>query len=263
MSKILRMVFLCMTLLLLAAASVGAEGEHDSLERAPKVFKEAVVREYRDPGTGKLCIRTSYDRILIENHRLYEGLAAALPEVHNSYYEHYLGNLMEENKEAARECVKNFEGDVYFTAEETVQILRKDTRIVSLAGMLYTWMGGAHPNTEYYGWNFDSATGKRIYLKEVVSRPDAFIKAAVREFRKLDAEKKRFSPDSLASLETSLKKELYEEGYDRVQWTMDQSSGIRLYFNAGTFGSYAAGPVEIYLPGDKGLVKKEFVSNIR
>lgn len=255
--KILRTVLVCAAML--SVISVPVEVLSAPSAGAPELIKEPVVFEYRDPDTGNLCMKASYDHIRVKNDAYYGALADTIESGHNVLYNSLLQAMLEENKGNAREVNRSSEGMMYFSVEETAQVLRSDEKLVSLYGEMYTFLGGAHPAINHYGWNFAPETGGRVWLNGVVSDPGRFIEASLQAFKRLEKGKDvKYDSDSPDRLKEMLQKELSEDSPHEIQWTMDETGGLTLYFDAGTFGGYAFGPVELFLPGDSGLVKAEY-----
>jgi peptidoglycan-N-acetylglucosamine deacetylase len=55
-----------------------------------------------------------------------------------------------------------------YTAELTHQVRRDDAKFFSVAFDLYTFTGGAHPNTQQYGQTFLRPDGRRVFIAELI-----------------------------------------------------------------------------------------------
>ena len=57
--------------------------------------------------------------------------------------------------------------------EDTISMKRGDDRIFSYVTTDYSYLGGAHPNVVYNGYNYDTKTGKRLTLRDVTEDYDS------------------------------------------------------------------------------------------
>ena len=94
-------------------------------------------------------------------------LAQALNEM-NDQAEKNARQFLEELGDQARDLAK----DGYFhelSYQSDGWVIRADSRVLSLLTMDYVYMGGAHGDYEYAGITFDSQSGRRLELEEVVT----------------------------------------------------------------------------------------------
>lgn len=123
-----------------------------------------------------------------------------------------------------------------FADEWTSEIIRADSRLVSIRQDQYTYSGGAHPMYGSLGVNIDTASGKRLTISDVVTDFEKFTEL----------------------VESSLSEDYEEVFYDRedgfldeldpesFNWTMDYES-LKVYFNPYMLAPYAAGMQEATL----------------
>lgn len=136
----------------------------------------------------------------------------------------------------------------------TASVIYNDNFIVSVRTDIYSYTGGAHPNSQTNYANFNSKNGKRIFLADVLrenykSDLNSIAEKTFRENNKLTAEQ---SPD--------------EAGYwffDN-QFALNENFGIKtdglvFYFNSYEIAPYSMGPTEVFISYSdiKNLIKSD------
>ncbi len=98
-----------------------------------------------------------------------------------SDYEIVAGKTREDGS-ADYEALYQFFDMYYFKTRGYVK--RADTTVCSLLFREVSYAAGVHPNYAYYGACYDSMTGKRLYIKDVLQKADgfaAFLEDTIRE----------------------------------------------------------------------------------
>lgn len=126
--------------------------------------------------------------------------------------------------------------------------------IVSIAGMFYSYLGGAHPNTAYSSWNFDLESGKFITLPELTEDPQVFTLAVADKMEEQAMEE--FRKPEYGFGEDFVLEDIYWGDYRDVmeQWATTSAAsnlgedGMYISFSAYNLASYAAGPQFFFIP---------------
>lgn len=162
----------------------------------------------------------------------YPKLADALSRNNASRKEKLFASY-EERKGLAEEFYPDLQQ--YFSVFETTEnamIRRADSNALSILYHGYSYEGGIHGYSYYWGENYDPNTGKLLKLQDVVSEMDLLPKA-VREQLDLHWEPNMFYADlNLA--------DYFKESIDNIAWTLDYN-GITFYFNPFEIAPYASG----------------------
>ena len=69
---------------------------------------------------------------------------------------------------------------------------RGDDRIFSYVTTDYSYLGGAHPNVVYNGYNYDTKTGKRLTLRDVAEDYDSLYAQVLDTLRAFQEEQEDF-----------------------------------------------------------------------
>lgn len=125
--------------------------------------------------------------------------------------------------------------------------------LVSILGLYYSYLGGAHPNTAYSGWNFDLETGKFITLPELAEDPQAFTLAVV-DMMEMQAMEHFRDPDyglgenfALEDIYWSDYRDVMESWATSAAVNLDED-GMYISFSAYSLASYATGPQLFFIP---------------
>ena len=153
------------------------------------------------------------------------------------------------------------EGDVfsdnpsmYYDYERTYVINRSDRDIFSLTSTYASFTGGAHPNSSYGCYNFDTATGREIGSNEVFYNPEALCDYMADSLLKNYDYNSFFSIDP--SLETPKTKQLSKSLYENYFSSNDAYvlnfsigyDGIDIIFSPYDICAYAAGLQQVFIP---------------
>ena len=134
-------------------------------------------------------------------------------------------------------------------SEELTYTCCRTGSLISIAADYYSYLGGAHPNTVYFSWNFDLDSGIFLAIPELAEDPQAFT-LAVADMIEVQAVERFQSDPNYAGLSLS---DIYWENYREVmeKWASDyavsfDAEGMTIIFSAYELASYAAGPQEIH-----------------
>ena len=133
--------------------------------------------------------------------------------------------------------------------EEFTYTAYRTGSLISIAADYYSYLGGAHPNTVYFSWNFDLDSGIFLAIPELAEDPQAFT-LAVADMIEVQAVERFQSDPNYAGLSLS---DIYWENYREVmeKWASDyavsfDAEGMTIIFSAYELASYAAGPQEFH-----------------
>ena len=195
--------------------------------------------------------------------------AAAYPELNQALTLEYdtlkkstqedLNNL----KESAEEMVEYMQGDdnMQLIAEYAPYVLRADENVVSYEQFYDDYYGGAHGYHSYAGFNFDTKTGKKLDLYDVITGEESVKAGIIQELKN-----KYASEDGL--VENNTPEEDADAFFEYVD-SKDQSGAVawslgadrlNIYYNPYNIGSWALGIVSVSFPFEKypDAVKEEY-----
>ena len=195
--------------------------------------------------------------------------AAAYPELNQALTLEYdtlkkstqedLNNL----KESAEEMVEYMQGDdnVQLIAEYAPYVLRADENVVSYEQFYDDYYGGAHGYHSYAGFTFDTKTGKKLDLYDVITGEESVKAGIIQELKN-----KYASEDGLVENNTPEEDaDAFFEYVDSkdysgaVAWSLGVDR-LNIYYNPYNIGSWALGIVSVSLPFEKypDAVKEEY-----
>lgn len=134
-----------------------------------------------------------------------------------------------------------FRMGMYYVDELDFSVWQTE-RLVSIRGDSYSYYGGAHPNTQLLGWNFDVVTGTYIHVLSIGSDEQAF-RALVAEELTLLAEERALELQQEPAA-------MYWEDYPAILQNWNEhpvsfdTAGMTVRFSPYELGSYAAGAHE-------------------
>ena len=195
--------------------------------------------------------------------------AAAYPELNQALTLEYdtlkkstqedLNNL----KESAEEMVEYMQGDdnMQLIAEYAPYVLRADENVVSYEQFYDDYYGGTHGYHSYAGFTFDTKTGKKLDLYDVITGEESVKAGIIQELKN-----KYASEDGL--VENNTPEEDADTFFEYVD-SKDQSGAVawslgadrlNIYYNPYNIGSWALGIVSVSLPFEKypDAVKEEY-----
>lgn len=135
---------------------------------------------------------------------------------------------------------------IFYSYEQSYETKRTDSRVISIESLLYSYTGGVHGYPAYYGYSFDTQTGKLLELSDVVTDMDGFAVAA--DAAICDQLYGEYAAMLYSDYE-DLVAEIWTEEYGGPDWYMGDD-GLYIVFNAYELGPYAMGKVEARLSYD-------------
>ena len=127
---------------------------------------------------------------------------------------------------------------------------RMDDDAVSFILEVYAYTGGAHPNTMLYGLTFDTQTGERLSLVDVVENEEA-ASAAVLRFLLEETGKEKYQGAFFSGYEETLSR-LLREG----TWYFGED-GFHIIANTYEIAPYVAGSFDFVIPYEQADFLKE------
>ena len=142
--------------------------------------------------------------------------------------------------------------DEEWAYESRVIFERADEVVVSFYRGTYMYLGGAHPSYLLSGYNYDSKSGQKLDIKDVVNDYDELY-GEVRDY--LNESDYQADGELYEDWENTVYAYFYDDSYDLV-WTFT-NDGLEISFNPYELAPYAAGMIVVDLPYD------EYGNNIR
>ena len=197
------------------------------------VMKTTLSREeYENNEVICSSIRDSV-RLSDQDAVLYPKLALALEQLTKEDME-TMEDSLSDAKERYDESNPEFCSEI---DEEMLFVQRADRRILSLRKEFYSYLGGVHPIYGALGYNFDSETGEKLELDDVVTDFEQAMELVEQKLFEI-YDKEAFYPD-------------VEEMFDKftpgeISWIMGYQ-GITFLFNPYAVAPYASGLMEVTL----------------
>ena len=241
-----------------------AETVEEPEEGAPGAAPELVVLkkydyELSDDGEYNMLVSANVEAPYLtdESAEKYPELAKALKELDDSIFENFneTMKLLREETHQTYDLETDHENWAPYESTEMVSVRRADSRVVSLFFPYDAYYGGAHGVYGNTCATFDTVTGERITLSDVLKSTDDLndiIKKSIEEqyaddmdsFVDLDESLSYYSPDGeLADHSESM----YPLGY---VWALTQE-GVEIYFSPYTLATYAMGEQTVVLKYDE------------
>ncbi len=170
-----------------------------------------------------------------ENKKEYPGLAKALDSLNAEKTEFYKDKAKELDEYASEQLnyyYEDGEQPAVYTANNKYLLQRADSVILSIRSDADEFSGGAHPNYGYSGYNFDTVTGKKLVITDVMTDISS-LPAILSE--KINS-KEEFADGFFASLEETLS----EYTAEQFNWTIGYQ-GVTFCFSPYEIASFAAG----------------------
>jgi len=177
-----------------------------------------------------------------------EGYEAVAESIHKwseeriqelwTYGEELSGYVMEDPSFSAEES------DYYrYYFSQDVELVRADSRIISLVETFQEYSGGAHGNYGYSGLNFDSRTGQMLVLSDILKDEEGFRQKAQEYI--IDSLKEKYGDGLFEDYETTVK-EMWDRE-DGPTWYLN-AAGVTFVFSPYEVGPYAMGKAQVTLP---------------
>lgn len=176
----------------------------------------------------------------------YEALKKSLAD-YSDEEEALFRKEMEMEEEYARENQKAFpEEFLFYSLKHEAKVLRADSKVFSFRMINSSYTGGAHGNSVVTGEAFDSQTGQRLELSDVVTDLEGFYSVLIQ------ALKNREDADGyVPGWEETVRSRVYGETINGItcelQWALGPD-GMEVYFSPYDIGPYAMGTVTAVIP---------------
>lgn len=260
--KIRLLAFLAATVLLLP--SCGKQPIEPDTSEAQKNSKESAVTTigveagyyydyYFDEASDRIAasIKYPYMHLSESDRQTYPKLEQAITTLMQERKENAL-ELYAEAVQAAKETVvEDPDHPPFFDVTETVTVRRADSRVFSLILEGVADTGGAHGQTYTMGAVFDTETGERLKLEDVITHEGLFFDFVKEQLEVFwDTEYFYEDLDLVRFLQNNL---------ENVAWVLDYY-GLSIYFQPYDIAPYASGVQNITIPFSlhPELVKEEY-----
>lgn len=154
------------------------------------------------------------------------------------------------------------EDGMSYIAQSDAEITRFDDDYFGMLVTTVSFIGGAHGYTMHAGYNFDTKTGEKIEISDVLNDPDAFPQQLADAFGQNypDAQQGVIVDDVVATF----KQEMAAGSDYPLQWSFTDS-GIRVYINAYDITAYAAGSFTLDFDNNSypGLIKDQYTAALQ
>lgn len=216
-------------------------------------------------GDRSMYITIDYDSALLDT-----KYALAYPELYDTLLKEAQRNaaLAAENITDFENSAKEFLEDDITSAEhlfdeKRVSVIRADSKLLSFREEVEWFGGGAHGNYGTTGKNYDTASGRKLSLNDVIADKETFIEAVKNQLNENYNVKLGYSLNIDSG--EQLLRDSFRSGDDsgEVEWTLGYTQ-ISVYFSPYTLGSYAEGAQTVVLSFDQypELVKQEYTENL-
>ncbi len=246
------------------AAFADAETEESAESESTETEDETVsVIEYEINGYGRTYpglddedVRFTADAEFIHiTTPGHDALQASLDELNSANRRQADEAFSQQAKEFAAGNVTGFQLQLLpYSNESTLSVSRADSVLFSIATTNSSWYGGAHPYSYQTACNYDSQSGRKLELADLVTDGEAFYDL-LHETLSSHEYKEGFFDD----WEDTLRIEYYGEDDARLNWRAE-NDGILIWFNQYDLGPYALGPVSVkFAAADHpGLIRAEY-----
>lgn len=222
-------------------AETEAETESAPEEEKASVSLLHVTVEEISKREGNCCDEYEIVRLTDEDAAAYPDLAAALLD-QAGQEEYRSGERMLQLEENYEELKDSREEDFALDSAIRSNVVRADSRILSIYHHEYMWLGGAHPSYYLCGDSFDTETGMHLRFTDVVTDPEKFFDLVEEKLKEKYADDYPYMNDF-----TEYRKNLSYEEYRNVAWITGYD-GVTVFFNPYELGPYAMGYQVITVP---------------
>ncbi len=202
--------------------------------------------------------------------KLASALGGYMSEITEKAYKtqnEYLDLVKEDRANIAADDTDPYVYESYYNRD--YYITRLDSKCLSLMACDSAFVGGAHGYAEYSSVNYDTQTGEKLSISDVIPDEDSFNKALVDALLAFYDEEDFFAYDSNESLEDEIKEftnatyhpeslPADEETTYELVWSLT-AEGLQVYFNAYAIAPYASGTISALIPYSSGLFDEAFV----
>jgi len=201
------------------------------------IEKRSVYENHEKTNHMLIAGHYSYVHMSKEDAEKFPELENTLESYNNEIKVKQDGFLRFKKKDACQVYDVNGEDFNHYEIIESAFIKRADYSVTSILYYSYSYLGAIHGMYEYYGKNYDSATGKELSISDVVNDQSQL-------YSLISQQLDRFYPH-LHTRDANSIEELMKEG-ENFSWTLDYN-GITFYFPPYLLGSFAAGAPTVTL----------------
>ena len=170
---------------------------------------------------------------------------AALQRALNAYNDQISGEIRASMKEIADYAKEDLAGGAHlvdpYEIVETTSVCRNDSEVVCFKRDTYSYSGGAHGMETVQGDCFDSKTGERLALADVLVNPGELAENMIELLEPRAEEKELYE-----GWQDVIRKEIAGEDGMSIDWTLDET-GISFFFQPYDLAPYAAGVITFTL----------------
>ena len=221
--------------------------------------------EYMTSGERSMAITTDYDSPLLDT-----KYSITYPELYDTLFREaqHGATLASENMTSFEDSAKEFLTDNITSAErlfdeKRVSIIRADSKLLSFREDVSWFGGGAHGNYGTTGKNYDTVSGRKLSLNDVIADKEQFIEAVKNQLNE------NYNVKQGYSLNIDYGEQLLRDSFrsdadpEEVEWTLGYTQ-FSVYFSPYTLGSYAEGSQTVVLSFDQypELIKPEYTENL-
>lgn len=150
----------------------------------------------------------------------------------------------------AEERGASLEDTLQCTVKMESKAVRSDGNVVSFYDSYEDYRGGAHGNYSYSGSNFDTTTGAKLTINDVVADKDAFVKYLKEEL------KSQYPDIEFSGLDNYFDR---ADAVDNIPF-LCRYDGVEFYFEPDELVPYAAGAQKILVSADhKDILNEEYL----
>lgn len=219
--------------------------ESEAQETAPQVTFAREEKDWYDEESGKWALHLEYDTAEVQGEG-FETVAESVSQWSDQRKEELLtygeGLYPTASEEAALSESASADS-YYYSIFEELEVMRADSRVISLRELNSDYTGGAHGNYGYTGIVFDSQTGALLSLNDILKDEEGFQQEAAGYIA--EELKVRYGEGLFPEYESTVE-DMWESG---PVWYLD-GAGITFVFNPYEVGPYAMGAAEVTLPYD-------------
>lgn len=225
-----------------AETEMSAEEEQDTDEKMPVTLIGVETGHYFDYQWDEASerivasVRYPYMRISAEDIETYQKLEQSVAVLMDEREK----NAMDKYSDAVQAAEESLAGDSEYMSEyevsETVTVRRADTRVLSLMLDGYYYVGGVHGTPYTMGFTYDTVTGERLMLTDVVTD--------VEQLPDLVDEQLDIFWNRDYLYEDLDLRSFFDENLDSIQWVLDYN-GITIYFNPYEIAPFASGILNV------------------
>ncbi len=179
----------------------------------------------------------------------YGKLARSLKQYNADTENNFLANLKDYAETAKQDPAftePDKEPGYRYSLETRASAARADELLFSIYEETYSYSGGAHPYTDYSGYTYDTKSGKRLDILDVVKDKDELIRTLTDELTRQYPDIGDALVTGDESLENSVRAYFEDKELGGLDFTMG-NSGMTVMFSAYELTAYAYGPEFVFL----------------